>query len=182
LCDLRKHKILDVVKGRSENDLKAYLLQLTGKEQVKIVCMDLSRSYRQLVRKYFPNAKIVSDRFHVIRLLNHQAMQTYHQIDPELKYQRGLLGILRRRDDRLSIKQKQQRELYFNRYPLIKAVYDMKHRLYELLITYFFSIMKYFKFTTYIIFGFLVHSLDLLLTVDSIIKLSTKVLTFISYT
>ena len=33
--------------------------------------MDLAVHYRSLVRKQFPKAKIVADRFHVIRLINH---------------------------------------------------------------------------------------------------------------
>jgi transposase len=32
--------------------------------------MDLSSAYRSLVHKYFPKARIVADRFHVIRLIN----------------------------------------------------------------------------------------------------------------
>lgn len=47
LCDLRKHKIFDVVKGRSELGLKDYLQQLPGKERVKVVCMDLALPQRR---------------------------------------------------------------------------------------------------------------------------------------
>src|SRR5258705_12137095 len=75
-CNLRKHRIFDIVKGRSASELASYLEKLSGKERVQIVCIDLSSSYRQLVRKYFPNAKIVADRFHVIRLLHLMCMQT----------------------------------------------------------------------------------------------------------
>ena len=32
--------------------------------------MDLSETYRNIVRQYFPNATIVADRFHVVRLVN----------------------------------------------------------------------------------------------------------------
>jgi len=67
-CDLRKHKIFDVVKGCSRHDLKTYLEQLPGKERVKVICIDLSSRYRYLIKCYFPNAKIVADRFHIIRL------------------------------------------------------------------------------------------------------------------
>lgn len=54
-----------------------------------VVGIDLSSSYRSLVKRYFPNAKIVADRFHVIRLINQLSLQTFHQIDPAMKYQRG---------------------------------------------------------------------------------------------
>lgn len=71
LCDLRNHKIYDVVLGRSELSLAAYFQKLEGKSEVRVVCMDLASNYRALVRMHFPNARIVADRFHVIRIINH---------------------------------------------------------------------------------------------------------------
>jgi transposase len=67
ICDLKNHKIYDVVLGRTETALGTYFRVLKGKEDVKIVVMDLSRTYRNIIKKHFPNAMIVSDRFHVIR-------------------------------------------------------------------------------------------------------------------
>ncbi|QLH44132.1 MAG: transposase [Coxiellaceae bacterium] len=78
--------VSDIVKGHSHSTLQTYLQQLPNKERVKIICIDLSNRYRKIIRHYFPNAKIVADRFHVIRLLYHQYLQTYHSIDPKLKY------------------------------------------------------------------------------------------------
>ncbi|MFO2969841.1 transposase, partial [Legionella pneumophila serogroup 1] len=102
LCDLKKHKIFDIVKGRSEVDLSSYLAYLVGKERVKVVCMDLSSTYRSIVKKHFPNAKIVADRFHVIRLLQHQCMMTYRELCSQIKSNRGILALLRTRPDRLT--------------------------------------------------------------------------------
>jgi transposase len=50
LCDLRKHKIYDVVLGRSEVSLEACFQRLEGKTEVRVVCMDLAATYRALVR------------------------------------------------------------------------------------------------------------------------------------
>ena len=55
-CDLKNHKVYDVVPGRSEAALEYYLERLEGKQQVKLVCMDLAPGYRALVRKHFPGA------------------------------------------------------------------------------------------------------------------------------
>ena len=54
LCDLRNHKIYDVVLGRSELSLEAYFQRLEGKAEVRVVCMDLASNYRSLVRLHFP--------------------------------------------------------------------------------------------------------------------------------
>lgn len=133
LCNLRKHKIFDIVKGKSANDLRSYLAQLPGKERVKVVCMDLSNSYRQLVQRYFPQAKIVADRFHVIRLMLHQCMQTYQELDPKMKYQRGLIAILRTNPDKLTEAKLKKRDDYLKQQPLIDAIYHFKRRLHRLL-------------------------------------------------
>ena len=93
--DLSKHKVFDVFKGRSAREMEAYLKQLPGKERVKVVCIDLSSTYRLMVKRYFPNAQIVADRFHVIRLINQVCLQTYHQSDPNMKYKRGILTALK---------------------------------------------------------------------------------------
>ena len=133
LCNLRKHKIFDVVKGRSAQSLHEYLSQLKGKERVRVVCMDLSPSYRQLIKKHFPQAKIVADRFHVIRLINQMCMQTYQSIDVKMRYQRGLLGVLRSNPENLTEKKKQRRDEYLKQQPVIAALYEFKQRLHKLL-------------------------------------------------
>lgn len=132
-CNLRKHKIFDVVKGRSASDLREYLEQLPGKERVKVVCMDLSTSYRQLVRQHFPQAKIVADRFHVIRLMLHHCMQTYQEIDPSIKHQRGLLAALRTNPDNLTAKRLHKRDTYLKEQPAIDVIYQFKRQLHQLL-------------------------------------------------
>ncbi len=45
--------------GRSEASREAYFQALEGKSSVRVVCMDLASVYRALVRKHFPNARIV---------------------------------------------------------------------------------------------------------------------------
>ena len=71
LCDLHRHRVYDVVLGRSELSLEAYFQKLEGKTEVRVVCMDLATSYRSLVWLHFPNARIVADRFHVIGIIHH---------------------------------------------------------------------------------------------------------------
>lgn len=133
LCDLRKHKIYDIVKGRSEPDLASYLNALTGKERVKVVCMDLSSTYRSIVKKHFPNARIVADRFHVIRLMQHQCMMTYRELSSQVKSNRGILALLRTRPDNLTPQKKVKRDAFLAENPAIDAVYQFQQRLHTVL-------------------------------------------------
>jgi transposase len=133
-CDLRAHKVFDVVLGRSEAALEAYLTQLPGKDRVRIVCMDLASVYRALVRKHFPKAKIVADRFHVIRLITHHFLACWREIDPAGSKHRGLLSLMRRHRHNLKPEQKLKLEAYWEQFPVLREIYRFKQRLCYLLL------------------------------------------------
>lgn len=112
LVDLKNHKVFDVVLGRSEASLRNYLKRLPGKENVRVIVMDLSETYRRIARQYFPNAMIVADRFHVVRLVNQHFMRLWQQYDPEGRKKRGLLSLMRRHHWKLSAVQKENLHHY----------------------------------------------------------------------
>jgi|JI10StandDraft_1071094.scaffolds.fasta_scaffold339313_1 transposase len=132
--DLRNHKVFDVVLGRSEDSLRAFLSRLPGRERVQIVVMDLSETYRSIVRKYFPNAMIVADRFHVIRLMNHHFLKTWAAFDPEGRKNRGLLSLMRRHAWNLKPEQIPKLEKYFEEHPGLKYLWEFKRDLSILLL------------------------------------------------
>lgn len=133
-CDLRGRKVFDVVLGRSEAALEAYLRKLPGKDRVRVVCIDLASVYRALVRKYFPNARIVADRFHVIRLLNHHFLACWREIDPVGAKHRGLLSLMRRHRHNLKPEQHSKLAAYFEKFPVLREIYRFKQRLSYLLL------------------------------------------------
>lgn len=132
-CDLGKHKIYDVTLGRSERSLHSYLDSLSGRYSTRIVVMDLSETYRSLAKKYFPNALIVADRFHVIRLVNHHFLKAWQSLDPIGRKNRGLLSLVRRHEKNLKPEQKVKLDAYLNLNPVFKEIYDFKQRLCTLL-------------------------------------------------
>ena len=134
LCDLKNHTVYDVALGRSEASLEAYFQRLEGKEDVRVVCMDLSVTYRALVRKYFPNARIVADRFHVIRLLNHHFLACWRELDPVACKNRGLLSLMRRHRHRLKPEQRPRLAAYLAEHPALEVIYRFKQRLCYLLL------------------------------------------------
>lgn len=134
-CDLKKNRVFDVVLGRSEQALDRYLRKLEGKENVQVVVIDLSSTYRNIVRKYFPNAKLVSDRFHVIRLVNQHFLKFWRELDPVGSKNRGLLSLIRRHGHKLTPEQKEKLKRYFKKYPEFESVYKFKQKLTRLLTT-----------------------------------------------
>jgi len=129
LVDLKNHKVFDVVLGRSEASLRSYLKRLPGRENVRVIVMDLSETYRRIAQQYFPNAMIVADRFHVVRLVNQHFLKLWQQHDPEGRKNRGLLSLMRRHHWNLSAVQKERLHQYLAQSPVLKALYFAKQQL-----------------------------------------------------
>jgi len=134
-CDLAHHKIYNLTLGRSEKALQPYLERMPERHRTKVVVMDLSETYRSIAKKYFPNAMIVADRFHVVRLVNQQFLKAWGLLDPDGRKNRGLLSLMRRHEHNLSPEQKRSLAGYLSRLPVLKEIYEFKQRLCRILST-----------------------------------------------
>ncbi len=134
LCDLAHHKIYDVVLGRSEKAVAPAFEKLPDKRKVRVVVMDLSETYRSIAHKYFPNAQIVADRFHVIRLVNQHFLKVWQAIDPQGRRNRGLLSLMRRHRHNLQPSQRFKLQDYFSRFQALAPIWDFKQKLCSLLL------------------------------------------------
>lgn len=132
-ANLVTHRVFDVQLGRSEASLERFLDGLAGKEHTQVVVMDLSETYRAIARKHFPNALIVADRFHVIRLVNQCLMEAWKQLEPVGRKHRGLVSLMRRRPDKLEPEQQERLTAYLAEQPMVGAVYEQLQRLMALL-------------------------------------------------
>ena len=132
-CDLKNHKVFEVHPGKSEEELAGFLATLKGRERLRLVCIDLSSPYRRLVRKWFPRAKIVADRFHAVRLVYQHCVQMMRAIAPQIRNKRGTLAALRKAPEKLTPEQTSRRDQLFNTYPAIKAIYEQMHLLRRLM-------------------------------------------------
>lgn len=79
--------------------------------------------------RLFPKAKIVADRFHVIRLV----LAAFHEfckgVDPDIRWKRGIAGALRTKGANLKAGQKQIWERGFEKQPAIRTAYEFKEEL-----------------------------------------------------
>jgi len=74
LSDLGRRRVIAVLPNRLKKTFEEWLDGLTGEERraIRVVSMDMWEAYRQAVRKRLRHARIVADRFHVMKQLNHQ--------------------------------------------------------------------------------------------------------------
>lgn len=111
LVDLEKIKPIAFLEKRSKKVIAEYLIGLGSEilSQIEEVSIDLWKPYQSVVEELMPNAKVVADRFHVMKQVNEELDQR------------------RRTDKKQAEKLKNQKErkrkvegLKHSKYPLLK--------------------------------------------------------------
>jgi len=102
ICNLVEREVMEVVEGQGQQKVEDYLDTLPEPERVKGVTMDMHEPFRQAVQMCLPLAKIIADKFHVLRHIN------------------GALDKVRSRLQGGSSKGK-RKDLFKNRYILLKG-------------------------------------------------------------
>ena len=67
VTDPLNHRVFDILPARTVGTIQDYLLSFPNRDEVKYVVMDMNRGFRDAARTFLPNAKIIIDRFHVVR-------------------------------------------------------------------------------------------------------------------
>ena len=71
VVDLDTRAVVSITPGRGQAALKGFFLRLKrAGAQVEAVATDMAGGYIAAVRKHLPDARLVFDHFHVIRLMN----------------------------------------------------------------------------------------------------------------
>lgn len=76
LTDIENKCIVDILPDRKKYYLIKYFDRFSPEERAKVeyVVMDMWDTYKDIVELYFPNAQIVSDKFHYVRLIGQVLM------------------------------------------------------------------------------------------------------------
>lgn len=129
LVNLETHRVFDLVPGRSREALKGYFELLPGRREVRLVSMDLSSTYRALVREYFPRAQIVADRFHVVRLVIRAFRKTWMTIDEKGITEAGIRRALKSHPQNLKPPEWDRLSAYLRTHEVVRRLYEKKNEL-----------------------------------------------------
>lgn len=133
LTDLERRCVLEVFDNRVQETFEAWLDGLSQQQQraVKIVSMDMWNPYRYAVQRKLPKAKIVADRFHVVKQLNHQLNLLRRKLQREADQQlaeilKGSRWILLKNRPDLTPKEEEKLALILVACPELRQVYLLK--------------------------------------------------------
>jgi transposase len=135
LSDLERGCILDLLPDRKKETLMAYFADWTDEQRqaVREVAMDLWEPYAQAVEGCLPQARIVADRFHVMKLLNDRVTTARRQIQREAPdaaraVLKGCRWLLVRNEVDLSDEHKERLQAMFVVAPELEALHRLKER------------------------------------------------------
>ncbi|SQF28681.1 transposase [Streptococcus pyogenes] len=76
--DFESKKIISILDSRRQTTIRNHFFRYSkeARNSVKIVTVDMSGSYISLIKKLFPQANIVLDRFHIVQHMNRALSQT----------------------------------------------------------------------------------------------------------
>lgn len=69
IIDYSNKRIFELAEGKTAAGLQHQLAGIDGRENVKNVVLDMCDAFKKFAREHFPNAEIVADKFHVLRLI-----------------------------------------------------------------------------------------------------------------
>lgn len=135
ISNIEHNTAVEVLRDRTKKTVMGYFQSLKGREAIRYVAMDMWTPYRDAVEALMPQATIVIDKFHVVRMAN-EALETVRKTlraELEPKQRRGLMHdrfvLLKRRHD-LSDEEYLKLSGWTANYPRLGSAYDAKEAFY----------------------------------------------------
>ena len=139
LSDPVKHKIIDILPSRNSEDLCKHFLEYPYGERAKVkkVVMDLSTLFHSLAKQLFPEAKIIADKFHVIRVVINSLENVRKRIQKEFhdakrKWFKRSRQLLLKPEYKLTDEDKIELNRMLNSSSELEKAWILKERFYEI--------------------------------------------------
>ncbi len=130
LVNHNKARLFEAVVGKTTAELEQALAYIPGRENVQWATLDMCDPYRNFVRKFFPNAKCVADKFHVLRLLSPSLLRKRKEITGTRADLRAKKMLLMSGQD-LSYGERVAIDKFLKKYPNMRELYQWKERLHS---------------------------------------------------
>ena len=137
ITNVKENTVIDILKDRKQATIIEYLRKMPNKGDIQVVTMDMCDSYKMAVKTVLPNAKIVVDKFHVLKMANECLDKVRKELRSTLtSTQRKVLKneryvLLKRRHD-LTVHEAISMEAWTKSYPILGEAYELKEAFYSI--------------------------------------------------
>ena len=135
IANVADNTIVELLPNRSKETIIHYLRHLAGKENIQYVAMDMWVPYREAVLEELPQATIVIDKFHVVRMANEALEKVRKSFRRQLaaNERRGLMHdryVLLKREHDLGDEEKALLAKWIEKHPALGAAHRLKEDFY----------------------------------------------------
>lgn len=127
--DHNNKRVREVAFGKTKGELLYQVQNIPGRENVKNVTLDMSDTYRSFVKEFFPNAKLIADKFHVLRLMTPAINKARVQITGD-KRKSPLRWLLLKPRYKLKYFERDAVDRWLGDYPELKELYWAREMLF----------------------------------------------------
>lgn len=132
LVDIKNKRVMELVMGKSKKALLEALSEIPGRENVRCVVMDMCDPFRNFVKEFFPNATIVADKFHTLRLPTPSLLSMLKEEIPSFSDRRHMKRLLLSRPQDLDYFERSRLYKFLQHHPKLDALYTAKERLFAI--------------------------------------------------
>lgn len=129
-CDLKRRRLFEMCLGKDKKSIIEQIKHIPGRENVKVVVIDMSNGYRSLIKEFFPNAIIIADKFHMLRLITPALLKVRKNIHGHRQDLQRRRLLLKNRED-LDYFVRSDVDEYLKEHPELDELYRAKERLRE---------------------------------------------------
>jgi transposase len=130
IVDYPNKRVFELVQGKQTADLRGQLGHIPGRENVRNVIVDLCDPFKNFARSHFPNARIVADKFHVLRLITPALIKKRYEITGTRMDARAR-RLLTTSSHKLDHWERQAIWNYLEKHPELQELYRYKERLHK---------------------------------------------------
>ena len=136
IADAKNHKVLDILPNRKKENLIAYFRTFSTRDSVKYFVMDMSKSYLEIASTCFPKAKVIIDKYHVVRqvLWDFEKVRKTEQqkfSDQRRKYFKRSRRLLLKNPKQLSEEEADQVAIMLETSRRLREAYHLKNKFLE---------------------------------------------------
>ncbi len=137
VSNIQNNTIVDMLHNRNEDTVAKYLFKMPNRDNVQYVAMNMWTPYRDAVSAMLPDATIVIDKFHVVRMANDAMEKARKGLRGELtlKQKRGLMHdrfVLLKRERTLNDEERLSLDSWTKNYPALGEAYRLKEAFYAI--------------------------------------------------
>ncbi len=131
ITNVKEHCLVDMLPNRNKVTLTHYISNLTDKHKISVVSIDMWRPYLMVIKELLPQAIVVIDKFHVVKLAQEALEKARKAIksqlsDKERKQLKNDRYLLLKRQRDLSELNKMILFDWFAKFPELEHVYILK--------------------------------------------------------